>query len=197
MARKSPKARVVVVAGPNGAGKSTLAPELLRGTLGVVEFVNADTIARGLSAFNEAGAAIAAGRVMLERLRYLARQSDSFAFETTLASRTFLPWIKSLKSEGWRFHLIYLWLPSPELAIARVANRVQLGGHDIPESVIRRRYKTGLQNFFELYQPEADSWRLYEAARSPFPKVVALGKGSTKQRILDKNVWSEIKGVAP
>jgi len=113
---------VIVIAGPNGAGKSTTAPAILKGTLGVTEFVNADTIAAGLSAFNPEKAAFQAGR-------------EDFAFETTLASKTFAHWIQNLKLSGYTFHLFYLWLPSPDFAIARVAERVRMGGHCVPEEI--------------------------------------------------------------
>ena len=112
-----PKPSVVILAGPNGAGKSTAAPELLQGELSVREFVNADVIARGLSAFDPDGAAIAAGRVMLARLDELAHQRQSFAFETTLASRSFAPWLRDLRASGYAVHLFFLWLSSPELAV--------------------------------------------------------------------------------
>jgi predicted ABC-type ATPase len=125
---------VVAVAGPNGAGKSTVAPLLLRETLEVTEFVNADTIARGLSGFDPQGAALAAGRIMVRRLRDLARRRVSFAFETTLASRPFVPWLRGLIREGYSFHLLFLWLPSVELAIGRVADRVRMGGQGVPEA---------------------------------------------------------------
>ena len=93
-----------------------------------------------------------AGRIMLARLRELARQRVDFAFETTLASRTFAPWLRELRDSDYRVHLLFLWLPSPELAIARVATRVQEGGHHVPDETIRRRYHAGLRNFFRLYQ---------------------------------------------
>src|SRR5579872_2516519 len=95
---------VVVVAGPNGAGKSTTAPRLLRGALAVAEFVNADDIARGLSAFRPETVSLAAGRVMLTRLHALAAARVSFAFETTLASRNFAPWLRTLRAQGYRVH---------------------------------------------------------------------------------------------
>jgi predicted ABC-type ATPase len=141
---------VVVLAGPNGAGKSTAAPALLAGTLGLTDFVNADVIARGLSAFRPQDAALEAGRIMLERLRSLASLQASFAFETTLASRSFAPWIADLRRQNYVFHLVFLYLPGPEAAIARVAERVRSGGHDVPVETIRRRYTAGLRNFFHL-----------------------------------------------
>jgi hypothetical protein len=108
---------VIVIAGPNGAGKSTVAPRILKGTLSVKEFVNADVIARGLSAFEPERAAIAAGKVMLRRLWELAEERANFAFETTLASRSFAPWIASLCKSGYEFHLLYYWVPSYEMSV--------------------------------------------------------------------------------
>src|SRR5262245_17138570 len=131
---------VVILAGPNGAGKSTLAEPLLAQTLGIRHYVNADTLARGLSAFNFDEMAVKAGKIMLAHLHDLGEQRVNFAFETTLASRTFAPWIRELKRTGYHFHLFFLWLPSPEVSITRVRRRVMLGGHGVPEDTIRRRY---------------------------------------------------------
>ena len=130
---------LILIAGPNGAGKSTAAPVLLREFLGVREFVNADVIAQGLSAFHPESTALEAGRVMLALLRHLTGQRHAVAFETTLASRTFAPWIEGLIRSGYRFRLIFLWLPSPEMSIERVSKRVRLGGHSVPDETIRRR----------------------------------------------------------
>jgi predicted ABC-type ATPase len=183
---------VVVIAGPNGSGKSTAAPALLGGLLGVGEFVNADVIAQGLSAFNPERAAIAAGRIMLARIKELGVAHESFAFETTLASRTFAPWLASLVAEGYDFHLIYLWLPSAEMAVERVAQRVQEGGHHVPEEVVRRRYKKGLGNFSSLYQPIATQWRVYNTAQSQRPRLVASGHG-LEGEVIDPKTWQTIQ----
>ncbi|MCX5684105.1 MAG: AAA family ATPase [Planctomycetota bacterium] len=194
--RKPPRAdsaapSVVVLAGPNGAGKSTSAPLLLRGALGVSEFVNADVIARGLSGFQPEGAALAAGRVMLARLRELARRRESFAFETTMASRLLARWLAGLIAKGYRFHLVFLWLPSADMAVARVAERVRLGGHAVPEETVRRRYDVGLRNFLHLYRPLAESWRVYDNSETP-ARLVALGKGRAVTRVLDRSTWALI-----
>jgi predicted ABC-type ATPase len=138
--------KVVVIAGPNGAGKSTTAPAVLRDALRVREFVNADTIAAGLSAFSPETVAVRAGRVMLQRLHELADQRQDFAFETTLASRSFAPWLRHMQSAGYKFHLVYLWLPIVELALARVAERVRRGGHAVPEDVVRQKHRQPLQS---------------------------------------------------
>src|SRR6267378_4217309 len=123
--------QIVIIAGPNGVGKSALAPVLLRDTFSLLEFVNADTISAGLSAFNAEAVALDAGRVMLTRLRELASHKQSFAFESTLATRSYAPWISRLAKEGYEFHLLFLWLNTVELAIQRVVERVRSGGHSV------------------------------------------------------------------
>lgn len=153
---------VIIIAGPNGAGKTTSAPLFLGSELEISHFVNADTIAAGLSAFAPEKAAIQAGKAMLERIHYLADNNENFAFETTLASRSFAPWIAKLKEKGYLFHLTFLLLDSPDLAVSRVADRVKMGGHLVPELTIRRRFESGLKNFFKLYEPLATSWQMYD-----------------------------------
>lgn len=186
---------VIVIAGPNGAGKSTTAPAILQGALGVTEFVNADTIAAGLSAFNPEKAAFQAGRVMIERLQQLAVDQEDFAFETTLASKTFAHWIQNLKQSGYTFHLFYLWLPSPEFAIARVAERVQMGGHNVPEETIRRRYYAGLKNFFAMYQQLADTWRIYDNSAPGSPRLLSTGERTIITTVVDAPLWDSLKGT--
>ena len=185
---------LIVIAGPNGAGKSTTAPSLLKGTLKVTEFVNADIIAQGLSGFQPEGAVFHAGRVMLERIHYLAKKRIDFAFETTLASRTFALWITDLRKTGYDFHLVFLWLPNEEFAIARVAERVRMGGHNVPEETIRRRYHTGLKNFFRLYKPLADFWRVYDNSEPAGPRLIASGSRSESDNIKDIAIWNMIMG---
>lgn len=183
---------VVILAGPNGAGKSTLSEALLKNTLGIRHYVNADTLARGLSAFNFDEMAVKAGKVMLEHLHDLAEQRMTFAFETTLASRTFAPWIAALKKTGYQFHLFYVWVPSPEVSISRVRRRVVLGGHGVPEETIRRRYQRGLENFFRLYRPLADGWEFYDNDNQKEPKLMAIGN-SIMELTDDEVLWGKIK----
>lgn len=183
---------LIVIAGPNGAGKTTTAPALLRDTLQVVGFVNADAIAQGLSAFQPERAAFQAGRVMLARLQQLASEQANFAFESTLASRSFAPWIARLKQRGYRFQLVYLWLSSPDIAVARVAERVRRGGHDVPETIIRRRYERGLYNFFHLYRAQADRWRFYDNTAPANLRLLAEGHGAIETRIYDSETWQHI-----
>jgi predicted ABC-type ATPase len=190
LSNKTPS--VIVLAGPNGAGKTTAAPALLKGRLGVTEFVNADVIARGLAGFDPDKAAIPAGKIMLARLRELARQRASFAFETTLASRSFAPWMAQLVQRGYEFHLVFLWLPNADLAVARIADRVRLGGHGVPETTVRRRYTAGLRNFFHLYRPLAATWQMYDNALRRNPTLIALGRGATIDLVGDAAVWNKL-----
>src|SRR5438876_230400 len=125
-----PRPSVVILAGPNGAGKTTAAPFLLGGApLDVWPFINADEIAVDRSPADPAGVALTAGREMLSRLHELAQQRLSFAFETTLASRHFALWLRGLVASGYSVDILFLWLPTPDLAVARVKTRVMLGGH--------------------------------------------------------------------
>lgn len=194
MNTQSPK--VIIIAGPNGAGKSTLAPYLLKDAFGLLEYVNADTIALGLSAFSPESVAFEAGRIMLKRLHDLAETRESFAFESTLASRSYVRWIAKLKNQGYGFHLIYLWLRSPELAVERVRERVRMGGHDVPELVIHRRYLKGLRNLLALYQYIADTWAIYDNSVTAEPVLIAAGKRNNDITILDDSLWQMIKEAA-
>ena len=154
--------RVIIIAGPNGAGKTTFAREFLPNEAGCPVFVNADLIAAGLAPFAPETAALQAGRVMLKELERHFAVHQSFAFETTLSGRTYLRDIARWQAAGYRVKLIFLKLDSVDEAIARVAQRVQQGGHDIPESVIRRRFTAGLANFSKYYAPCVDAWALYD-----------------------------------
>lgn len=166
---------MIIIAGPNGAGKTTSAPAVLRDALQVDDFVNADVIAQGLCGFHPEKEAIRAGRIMLERIHRLADDKANFAFETTLASRTFASWIPSMKKKGYHVHLVFLWLERVELAISRVKERVRLGGHSVPEETIRRRYQSGIKNFFNLYQPLLDYWKFYDNSQMNHLSVIASG----------------------
>lgn len=193
MSEENPQ--LVVIAGPNGAGKTTLAPFLLRDTLGLLEYVNADPIALGFSAFDPASVSFEAGRAMLARLDSLEKQRRSFAFESTLAARSYFPWISELRGEGYLFQLMFLWLRSPELAIQRVRERVSAGGHDVAEDVIRRRYEAGLKNFWNLYQPLADTWSVYDNSISPGPLIVATGGQDEALSVLRPDLWEQFRNA--
>ena len=184
---------VIVIGGPNGAGKSTIAPLVLRDYLAVPDFVNADQIAAGLSAFNPEGAAFEAGRIMLRRLDELAASDRSFAFESTLSSRTFSVFLKKLKAQGYRINLCYVWLDSIALAQERVALRVKMGGHNIPPDVIARRYARSIQNFRDLYLPIADRWRVYDNSNESNSRLIARGGEEINTDIYKEDAWKTIQ----
>jgi predicted ABC-type ATPase len=187
----SGRPRVCVLGGPNGAGKTTSAAPLVRDELGITTFVNADAIAHGLSAFDPAAAAVAAGRIMLEQMRSLASGGADFAFETTLASRSFAPWLAALRADhGYELLLVFAWLPSPELSIARVADRVRAGGHAVPEATIRRRYARGIANLVRIYRPLVDQFWCYDTSE-PRPRLVADGSRDSL-RVLEPMIWQQI-----
>ena len=191
MTKNSPS--VVVIAGPNGSGKSTAAPALLRDHLRIAEFVNADVIAQGLSGFGSEQVALQAGRVMLDRLTDLAVRQADFAFETTLASRTFARRLRQLQAGGYQVHLLFLWLPSPEMAIARVASRVRCGGHHVPDEVVRRRYDAGLRNFFAVYRPFVDVWRMFDNSRGNGYELIAQETTEAGLHVEKTDTWKRIE----
>jgi predicted ABC-type ATPase len=188
--------QIIVIAGPNGAGKTTLAPFLLRDQLGVLEYVNADPIAHGLSGFDPGSVALQAGRVMLNRLHELAAQRKTFALETTLAAKHYAGWIKKLRSDGYAFQLMFLWLQSPELAVQRVRERVNTGGHDVPEQIIRRRHAAGLRNFATLYQPLANTWAVYDNSGPSSSIMIAQGGTGQNPNIIHSDLWKRVQGMS-
>ncbi len=153
--------KVIIIAGPNGAGKTTFAREFLPNEAACPVFVNADLIAAGLAPFAPESAAVQAGRLMLTELERYFLAGQSFAFETTLSGRGYMRHIREWQAAGYRVKLIFLQLDSEDEAIARVAQRVRQGGHDIPETTIRRRFAAGRENFEHLYAPQVDAWALY------------------------------------
>ena len=185
---------VVVIAGPNGAGKSTAAPFLLKDAFGILAFVNADQIAAGLSAYAPETVAFAAGRIMLKRLRELVTEQTSSAFESTLSSRSFAPFLANCKAQGYRIELFYIAIPSAELAVSRVALRVKLGGHHVPTSDVHRRFQRSLKNLFELYLPLADRWTVLDNASG---LLTPVARGSAKRtHIKEPDTWLYLKQLA-
>jgi predicted ABC-type ATPase len=182
---------VVMLSGPNGAGKTTASKTLLQGPLKVDAFVNADIIAQGLGMPDAEETAFRAGRIMMERLEELESTGASFAFETTLASKTFVGRIARLKSKDYFYALLYLWLPSWADSIKRVRDRVRRGGHHVPDDTVRRRYHGGLRNFFRLYRPLADVWRFYDNSAASGPRLIASGVRELEM-VRDNEVWRRI-----
>ena len=154
--------RIFIIAGPNGAGKTTFATEFLPHEANCPLFINADIIAAELNPSEPHLVAFQAGRQMLEQIREHVRKGESFAFETTLSGLVYARRIPQWRERGYRVKLFFLRLPSPEVAIARVARRVLQGGHDVPETVIRRRFEAGLRNFEQVYRDLVDGWALYD-----------------------------------
>ena len=183
--------QLVVVAGPNGAGKSTLAQDLLSAKYQLSEYVNADRIALGLAGSGAQNAAIDAGRVMINRMRNLASVRASFAFETTMASRSFAPWISGLAKSGYSVHIVYVWLQTPELAVQRVEERERAGGHSVAAEVVKRRYERGIANFFGLYRSIAHTWTVYDNSGWGKPILIAERSGKDgADRVHRQDLWA-------
>ena len=154
--------RILIIAGPNGAGKTVFATEFLPREAECPNFINADLIAAGLRPFRPNLAAVRAGRLMLSMVHDYVRQGESFSFETTLSGRGYARLITRWREVGYSIKLFFLRLPTPEMAIARVAQRVVEGGHDVPESVIRRRFHRGWRNFERVYRDLVDEWAVLD-----------------------------------
>jgi predicted ABC-type ATPase len=168
--------RIIIIAGSNGAGKTTFAREFLPKEAGCPVFVNADLIAAGLAPFEPATVAIRAGRLMIEEMELHVREKRSFAFETTLSGRRYARMIPQWQGIGYRIKLVYLYLQDVKIAIERVHVRVNQGGHDVPEGVIRRRYEGGWKNFQQIYKRLVDTWVLYDNSGET-PLMVDTGGG--------------------
>lgn len=183
--------RLYIIAGCNGAGKTTASFTILPEILNCTEFVNADEIARGLSPFQPSSAAIEAGRLMLKRIKKHLSSGNNFAFETTLSTLSYGSLVKKAKGIGYQVTCVFFWLQSENLAISRVQSRVREGGHDIPEEVIRRRYRSGLQNFFKLFVPLVDNWLFVDNSGDHY-EIIA--EGSSEQTVVhDERVWESIQ----
>ncbi len=178
----SPKPTIYLIAGCNGAGKTTFAKEFLPHEVKCLRFYNADELARGLSPLDPSAAAIKAGRLLLTELRESIRHKDTFALESTLSGRTYVRLFKDAKVVGYHIHLHYLWLPTVDLAIARVRERVKKGGHNVPTADIRRRFKRSLQQLPSAYAPVADHWAVWNNESSP-PELIAESETCTVTRL--------------
>jgi predicted ABC-type ATPase len=181
-----------IIAGCNGAGKTTASYTVLPELLNIKEFVNADEIAKGLSPFQPEKVSIEAGKIMLKRIDELIAQNQDFAFETTLASRSFVSLCSFAKQKGYSICLTFLWLDSKELAIERVKQRVSEGGHNIPTETIVRRYSAGLKNFFTLYKNIVDFWLFIDNSKTE-QELIAEGKENSTDTIYNHDKWLQIK----
>lgn len=183
--------RLYIIAGCNGAGKTTASYTILPEILDCKEFVNADEIAKGLSPFRPEKAGIEAGRLMLKRIELLLESGENFAFETTLSTRSYVNFIEKAKEKNYQVTCLFFWLRSVELAISRVETRVREGGHHIPEDVIRRRYKSGLTNFFKLFLPRVDNW-LFVNNSGDMYEIIAEG-AMNEVTVNNVDQWKELK----
>jgi predicted ABC-type ATPase len=174
MTRKRQKPRCIVIAGPNGAGKTTFARDYLPAIAGLIHFVNVDLIAGGISPLRPELAAVTAGRLVLRELDRLVEAKVDFAFETTLSGLRYAKRIQDWKAHGYSIGMVYLRLPSPQLALSRVAARVKQGGHTVARSDVLRRYKRGWANFLEVYRPLADHWAIYDNSEAT-PQLLERG----------------------
>lgn len=156
------KKELYIIAGCNGAGKTTASFTILPEMLDCKEFVNADEIARGLSPFQPEKVSFKAGRIMLERINELLESKENFAFETTLATKSYKSILLLARERGYNVTVLFFWLQNVDLAIERVKTRVLEGGHHIETDVIKRRYKRGIKNLFEIYLPIADEVMIFD-----------------------------------
>lgn len=184
---------IYIIAGCNGAGKTTASYTILPEILNCKEFVNADEIAKGLSPFQPEKVAFESGRIMLERIDVLLNSDESFAFETTLSTKTYKQRLLKAKYLGFTIKLLFFWLPSIEMAINRVAIRVSEGGHNIPNDIIARRYKRGIENLFKIYLPLCDSFLILDNEEEPL--VIAKGTINQKIEIMNEVKWNLINST--
>ena len=186
--------RLFILSGCNGAGKTTASYSFLPEILDCREFVNSDEFAKSLSPFDPSSASVSASRYMVMRIKYLLEHNTDFSIETTLATRSLVSVIREARVRGYSVTLLYLWVNSPELAIQRVRDRVESGGHNIPEDVLRRRYITGLNYLFNIYLPLCDNWMIADNSRSPFTLVAE--SNSKRTTIIDAEKFKKIKRIA-
>lgn len=188
------KRNVYVIAGPNGAGKTTFAKEFLPGYAHCSNFINADLIAQGLSPFSPDIVAIKAGKLLLEQIHKLADKGVDFAFETTLAGKGHAVFLKELKEKNYAVHLFFLWIPSKELALARIKERVARGGHNVADEDVRRRFDRSGRNFFILYKPLLDTWNLFDNSTAS-PRLIAKEEYG-KISVMNKDLFDSIANKA-
>ena len=182
--------QLYVIAGPNGAGKTTFARKFLPQYAKCSNFVNADLIASGLSPFSPASAAIKAGKLLLSEIHSFAEEKADFAFETTLSGRTHLKFLEEQKNRGYSVHIFFLWLPAVNLAVSRVKERVERGGHYVSTVDVKRRFPRSIRNFFNLYMPLSNSWYLFENS-AEIPALIAKRKAE-KLEIIDSDLFKKI-----
>jgi len=189
-ARRSVNPNVYIIAGPNGVGKTTFAREFLPNYANCRIFINADLIAAGMSPFDPGRAAFRAGRLMLEEIETQAKRGVDFGFETTLSGKGHLQVVRGLKRRGYEVHIFYLWVPSAELTLARIKERVLRGGHDVPEAIVRRRFGRSIGNFLGAYGRLADRWILFDNS-GVVPREVATSRLG-RLSVIDERLYNQL-----
>ncbi|HEY5909651.1 MAG TPA: zeta toxin family protein [Verrucomicrobiae bacterium] len=188
MPRRSPCC--YIIAGPNGAGKTTFATEFLPHYTNCRNFINPDLLARAFSPFDPGAGMLRAGRTVLERIAEFTGARADFAFETTLSGRTYVPLLRKMRATGFRLHMFYLRIPSPELALLRIRYRVQSGGHDVAEADVRRRFTRTLANLFRLYRPLLHTLSLFDNS-SETPRLIFKDEAG-KITVEDRAVYERL-----
>ncbi len=183
-----------MIAGPNGAGKTTTAMSFISSEM-IDEFLNADEIARGLAPLHPESMSLTASKLMLKRLKELDA-NKTFAFETTGAGTNYIKDLKEAQGKDYEVHFMFLWLPSPELAVKRVAKRVEQGGHHIPENTVRRRYYAGIKNLIIHYLPLVDRALILDNSVAGSTKIIAKKHARDDLKVEESIIWKEMQEVA-
>jgi predicted ABC-type ATPase len=194
MPHRAANTNCYIIAGPNGAGKTTFATEFLPLYANCPNFINPDLIARAYSPFDPDAGMLRAGRAVLERIADASEARADFAFETTLAGRSYVPVVRRLRSIGFAVHMFYLWIPAPELALLRIRDRVASGGHNVPEAAVRRRFRRTLSNLFVLYRPLLDTLHFLDNS-SDTPRLVFKDE-SGDTSVFDVALFEELQRKA-
>ena len=188
----SNKKQLYIIAGCNGAGKTTASFTILPEVLNCKEFINADEIAKGLSPFQPESVAMQAGRIMLARMDELLQKGETFAFETTLATKSYKQKIEWAQANGYEVTLLFFWLDSPNMAKERVAQRVAEGGHSIPSETIERRYHNGIANLFVIYMDMVDICYIFDNSEGERTPIAKKYKGG-KEIIYNTDLYNQMK----
>ncbi|HWV99350.1 MAG TPA: zeta toxin family protein [Candidatus Acidoferrum sp.] len=186
-------ANCYIVAGPNGAGKTTFATQFLPLYANCRNFINPDLLARAFSPFDPDAGMLRAGRAVLEHIAEFTQARSDFAFETTLSGRTYAPLLRNVAQAGFRLHMFYLWIPSPELALLRIRDRVESGGHNVPERDVRRRFTRTLGNLFKLYRPLLDTLHFFDNS-SNTPRLI-FKEESGQTSVIDAVLYEQLRGT--